>query len=63
MANLRRTKLKARRVGCNLKEVEACTNVSDVLKLMLDRDNTPKGVQQELDQENKEGDSKDGVSE
>ena len=62
MANLRRTKLKARRVGCNLKEVEACTEVSQVLKLMLDRDNTPKDVEKNLDL-NKDGGSESATGE
>ena len=63
MANLRRTKLKARRVGCNLKEVESCTEVSQVLKLMLDRDNAPKDIEKELDIIDNGGDSENGSGE
>ena len=34
MANLRRQKLKAKRAGCNVKEVDDCETVSGVIELM-----------------------------
>ena len=44
MANLRRTKLKAKRCGCNVIEVDKCTEISQVIELMQARDNTPKDL-------------------
>ncbi|MBR9679361.1 MAG: hypothetical protein GON13_03780 [Nanoarchaeota archaeon] len=44
MANLRRTKLKAKRCGCNVKAVDKCVSVEEVYKLMNQQSNTPKGV-------------------
>jgi len=34
MANLRRTKLKAKRAGCNVSKVDKCNSVEEVLKLV-----------------------------
>jgi len=48
MANLRRTKLKAKRAGCKVKIVDKCISVEQVHKLMRDLPNTPKEAQEDV---------------
>lgn len=49
MANLRRTKLKAKRAGYKVKAVDSCISVEQVHKLMKKLPNTPKeALQDEL---------------
>jgi len=46
MANLRRTKLKAKRAGCKCIAVDKCNSVEEVLKLMNKLPNCPKEEKQ-----------------
>ena len=48
MANLRRTKLKAKRAGCKCLAVDKCDSVEQVLKLMQKLPNTPKEAQEDV---------------
>lgn len=48
MANLRRTKLKAKRAGCKVKAVDDCISVEEVYKLMKKLPNTPKEAQEDV---------------
>ena len=48
MANLRRTKLKAKRAGCKVKAVDSCISVEAVIKLMQKLPNTPKEAQEDV---------------
>lgn len=48
MANLRRTKLKAKRCGCKVIQVDKCNSVEEVLKLMQKLPNTPKEAQENV---------------
>ena len=45
MANLRRTRLKAIRVGVNVKDANKATSQDQLIKLMQELPNTPKEVQ------------------
>jgi len=48
MANLRRTKLKAKRAGCKVKVVDACNSVEEVYKLMQKLPNTLKEAKEDV---------------
>lgn len=48
MANLRRTKLKAKRAGCKVQAVDKCISVEEVYKLMNKLPNTPKEAKEDV---------------
>jgi len=48
MANLRRTKLKAKRSGCKVKDVDKCNSVEELHKLMQKLPNTHKEAKEDV---------------
>ncbi len=54
MANLRRTKLKAKRCGCDVKEVDECNSIVEVHKIMAKNSQSPEGDAVVIDSGTKE---------